>query len=53
MPKRNYQFEKRQKDLSKKAKKEEKRQRRLERANKPRTDEVAPDELRLDPTPPE
>lgn len=32
MPKRNYQFEKRQKDLARKQKKEEKRQRKIERA---------------------
>jgi hypothetical protein len=31
LPKRNYQFEKRQKDLAKKQKKEEKRQRKLDR----------------------
>ncbi|HEU4699354.1 MAG TPA: hypothetical protein VFS40_09245 [Gemmatimonadales bacterium] len=32
MPKRNYQFEKRQKELDKKRKKEEKAQRKLDRA---------------------
>ncbi len=32
MPKRNYGFEKRQKEIDKKRKKEEKRQRRLDRA---------------------
>ena len=32
MPKRNYQFEKRQKDLAKKQKQEEKAQRKLDRA---------------------
>ena len=35
LPKRNYQFEKRQLDLEKKRKKEEKRLRRLERAKNP------------------
>jgi len=53
LPRRNYQFEKRQKDLSKKAKKEEKRQRRLERANRAQTDEVPPDESAVDQPPPE
>ena len=53
MPKRNYQFEKRQKDLSKKAKQEEKRLRRLERANRPRSEELASDQPPLDPAPPE
>ena len=32
MPKRNYQFEKRQKDLAKKQKQEDKAQRKLDRA---------------------
>ena len=35
MPKRNYGFEKRQKELSKQRQKEEKRQRKLERAKEP------------------
>ena len=33
MPKPNYQFEKRKKDLGKRARKEEKRQRKLDKAN--------------------
>jgi hypothetical protein len=35
MPKRNYGFEKRQKELNKQRKQEEKRQRKLERAEAP------------------
>jgi hypothetical protein len=35
MPKRNYGFEKRQKELNKQRKQEEKRQRKLERAETP------------------
>lgn len=35
MPKRNYGFEKRQKELSKQRQKEEKKQRKLERAKGP------------------
>lgn len=35
MPKRNYGFEKRQKELSKQRQKEEKKQRKLERAKEP------------------
>ena len=35
MPKRNYGFEKRQKELIKQRKQEEKRQRKLDRANAP------------------
>ena len=37
MPKPNFQFEKRKKDLEKKAKKEEKRQRKLDNKNSPVT----------------
>ncbi len=37
----NYQYEKRQKDLAKKRKNEEKRQRKLERNNAPAKDEKA------------
>ena len=48
MPKRNYGFEKRQKELDKKRKKEEKRQRRLDRATPasedPVVDPAAPSE---------
>ena len=35
MPKPNYQFEKRKRDLDKKAKKEEKKRRKLEAGNRP------------------
>ena len=48
MPKRNYGFEKRQKELNKQAKREEKRQRKLERAG------TLPEDVREEPTlPPE
>ena len=47
MPKRNYGFEKRQKELNKQRKQEEKRQRRLERAEAPHesvvTEETTPE----------
>ena len=47
VPKRNYGYEKRQKEISRQNKREEKRQRKLERANEP------PEESRSDePTPP-
>lgn len=39
MPKRNYGYEKRQKELSKQQKREEKRQRKIERAVSPPEDE--------------
>lgn len=42
MPKPNYAFAKRQRDLAKKQKKEEKRQRKLGTATPPATDSVAP-----------
>lgn len=44
MAKPNYQFEKRKRDLDKKAKKEEKRRRKLESANNPtaETSETSP-----------
>ena len=42
MPKRNYGFEKRQKELNRQQKQEAKRQRRLERSEAP-PDEVMPD----------
>jgi len=51
LPKRNYQFEKRQKDLDKKRKREEKRQRKLDRAQN-RAEEIAnhvPDPLETPP----
>jgi len=51
LPKRNYQFEKRQKDLAKKQKQEDKAQRKLDRAqeaaNAPDSG-TAPDEPRAD-----
>jgi hypothetical protein len=47
VPKRNYGYEKRQKELNRQSKREEKRQRKLERANEP-TEEPRSDE----PTPP-
>ena len=51
MPKRNYQYEKRQKDLDKKRKREEKRQRKVDRAQN-RAEEIAnhaPDPLETPP----
>jgi hypothetical protein len=42
VPKRNYGFEKRQKELSKQRKKEEKRQRKIDRVKEP-TDEQPDD----------
>jgi len=42
LPKRNYGFEKRQKELKRQLKKEEKAQRKLDRAKEPA--ETAPDE---------
>lgn len=39
LPKRNYGFEKRQKELQRKQKKEDKRQRKLERAERPAEEE--------------
>jgi hypothetical protein len=45
LPKRNYGFEKRQKELNKQRKQEEKRQRRLDRA------EVPPADVKVDETP--
>lgn len=50
--KRNYQFEKRQKELEKKRKKELKQQKQLERANRPAEEDAAaegaPDDTTLD-----
>ena len=43
MPKRNYGFEKRQKEIRRQAKKEAKKQKKLERAKEPV--DTAPDEL--------
>lgn len=42
MPKRNYGFEKRQKEIQRKQKQEDKRQRKLERAERP-DQETAPE----------
>jgi hypothetical protein len=50
LPRRNYQFEKRQKDLAKKAKKEEKRLRRLDRSTPPSADEPGTDGAVGEPT---
>ncbi len=52
MPKRNYGYEKRQKELNKQRKQEEKRQRKLERSEPPR-DDVKGDETTSQPGPPE
>ena len=43
MPKRNYGFEKRQKEIRRQLKKEEKKQKKLDRAKQPA--EATPDEL--------
>lgn len=51
MPKRNYQFEKRQKELDKKRKKEEKRQRQLERTARPAGESLDEDAVPGDATP--
>ena len=51
MPKRNYGFEKRQKELSKQRQKEEKKQRKLDQANTPPDDELAPLVDAGEPTP--
>jgi hypothetical protein len=40
LPKRNYGFEKRQKELSKQRQKEEKKQRKLERSKEPDTESL-------------
>lgn len=50
MPKRNYGFEKRQKELNKQRKQEEKRQRKLERSESPA--ETTTDEEIISATPP-
>ena len=50
MPKRNYGFEKRQKELNKQRKQEEKRQRKQERADAA-TDHVATDDAASPPQP--
>jgi hypothetical protein len=46
VPKRNFGFEKRQKEMDKRRKRDEKRQRKLDRANKP-PDSVQPDGVTL------
>jgi hypothetical protein len=50
VPKRNYGFEKRQKELNKQRKQEEKRQRKQERADAP-PEQVALDEAASPPQP--
>ena len=50
MQKPNYQFEKRRKELEKKAKKEAKRQQKLEAARAPAAGETAATEPPADPT---
>ncbi len=50
MPKPNYQFEKRRRDLAKKAKKEEKRLRKLEKGKTPAdSDPAAPADAAVEP----
>jgi len=49
VPKRNYGFEKRQKELNKQRKQEEKRQRRLDRAEPPADEKVEQIPLELPP----
>jgi hypothetical protein len=51
VPKRNYGFEKRQKEMKKQQKREEKRQRKLERANNPSAG-GQPEEVGLPDDPP-
>ena len=52
MPKRNYGFEKRQKELAKQRQKEEKKQRKLERSKEPLAEELvenaSPDGIALE-----
>ncbi len=43
MPKRNYGFEKRQKELAKQRQKEEKKQRKLERSKEPTAEDLVVD----------
>jgi hypothetical protein len=52
VPKRNYGYEKRQKEITKRNKQEEKRQRKLERANEP-AEEVPGEEPSAPSGPPE
>ena len=49
MPKRNYGFEKRQKELNKQRKQEEKRQRRQERADAPAENVTTDENLSTSP----
>jgi len=51
VPKRNFPFEKRQKELARKQKQEEKRQRRLDRPQKPQEELAPPGALPADPPP--
>ena len=53
LPKRNYGFEKRQKELNKQRKQEEKRQRRLDRTSEPPVDVKADETDALAPPPKE
>jgi hypothetical protein len=53
MAKPNYQFEKRRRDMEKKAKKEEKRKRKLEAANNPSTEKTEGEETTATPDAPE
>jgi hypothetical protein len=50
LPKRNYGYEKRQKEMKKQQKRDEKRQRKLDRSNSP-ADEQQPGETLPDPPP--
>ena len=52
MPKRNYGFEKRQKELTRQRQKEEKKQRKLERSKEPAAETLA-DSTAVDGVPPE
>jgi hypothetical protein len=51
LPKRNYGFEKRQKEMKKQQKRDEKRQRKLDRANTPAEGEQADASTSRDPPP--
>jgi len=53
VPKRNFPFEKRQKELARKQKQEEKRQRRLDRLQKPPEELAPPGPLPADSPPPD
>lgn len=53
LPKRNYGYEKRQKEILKQTKRDEKRQRKLDRANDPTAEESPADEPGPPVAPPE